>query len=670
MCGISGVVDFNSSHKPDEIWRMTQEIHHRGPDGEGYVLLETKSENNFLTLFGPDTIDHIIQYETAYQPKSNIKNCDTNFKLAFGHRRLSILDLSPRGHMPMCDETQNFWMTYNGEVYNFEEIREQLKTFGHTFKTDGDSEVVLKSFIQWGPSCLDKFMGMFAIAIYDLKSKMLFLARDRFGIKPLYYYTSTEGTFYFASEIKQFRKVSSWKSSINYTRASDYLFYSLTDHTDETMFDGVHQILPSNYFFGKIEDLPQKNNQKINTVCWYKINPKPVNLNFEEACDEFKKLFEQSVALHLKADVAVGSALSGGLDSSAIVCQVNEFLKEEGKTHLQKTFSSIANDERYSEEDWMKKVVEKVKVDAFYVYPSPERVKALSPELIRIMDEPYQSQSAYLGYHVFEEAAKNNVKVLLNGQGADEYLSAYTEFRFLRLKKLIFSGEIQKVVSELGQSGMSKSASYKTILELVVKSILPQSLLQKISGFSTENRQLNQIINWSDFGGLSSAKHPLSDIVYKTNNTVEISKLMLYHTALPKYLRWEDRNSMAHSVEARVPFLDHRLVEFALSLPLELLNQPGMGPKPLLTESLSEILPPAIRNRMDKKGFITPEEAWFKDHNNPFFDSILDVVLNESSYNRNQVEQFLIGMRKGDIPFSYAYWRLYSFSLWKNQLLS
>ncbi|GAB1448375.1 asparagine synthase (glutamine-hydrolyzing) [Bacteroidota bacterium] len=664
MCGISGYIDLRKQTAPQELLRITEVIRHRGPDGEGYVLFAENGE--VRSCYGPDTNEEIQSFASRYQPEADIRSLEGSYQVGLGHRRLSILDLSPRGHMPMCDETKQYWMTYNGEVYNYSELKEELQKLGHHFSTDGDSEVVLKAFIQWGPDCLHKFMGMFAIAIYNTSNQMLFLARDRFGIKPLYYYTSSSGIFYFGSEIKQFKESANWSASINYPRAADYLLYSLTDHTDETMYEYVYHIPASNRFYGKIHSLPKQRGERLPVEKWYSLQPEKQQLSYEEACKEFRRLFEQAVQQHLRADVPVGSALSGGLDSSAIVCQVNALLRKEGKTHLQQTFSSVSTDERYSERNWMEKVVEAVQVDAHYVYPGPERVFELTPQLIYLMDEPYQSQSAYLGYHVFEAAAKNKVKVLLNGQGADEYLSAYTDYTTLRQTNLLRDFRWGRYGKEKSAEGLSGGGMLKDALKAYGTLVLPERFLKFISNFSSEKRQLNALLNWNKLGG-KPASHPFEEIPYDSKTVLGLSSRQLFHTTLPKYLRWEDRNSMAHGVEARVPFLDHRLVEFTLGLPLEYLSQAGKGPKPLLSDSMTSLLPEAIRNRKDKKGFITPEEAWLKE-DEKFVQHIFSVLEPESSINRVIGRKYLMDLQQGKQAFSYTYWRLYSFSTWKQNL--
>ncbi len=612
MCGISGIFSPQKTASADELLRMTQIIQHRGPDGEGFVMVDFNT--NTATALGSNHTPEIIwQANTAQKPTAHINQNKQGFHVALAHRRLSIIDLSANGHQPLCSHNQRFWITYNGEVYNFIELRQELQQTGYTFTSDTDTEVILHAYQAWGIQCLHKFMGMFAFAIYDTQTNELFMARDRFGIKPLYYYTSHTGNFYFASEIKQFFETNNWKAQLNPQQAYDYLFYSLTDHTEETLYQGVFHLPPGCYFKTNLTQTQFAYKTKIAHTRWYHLNPTPIDIPYKQACNTFLELFQQSVAQHLRADVPVGSALSGGLDSSSIVCEVNRLLKQQSKTHLQKTFSSVATDERFSEKKWIDEVVKATGVDAHFVYPGPERLADLTPKLLWYMDEPYQSQSAYLGYHVFEEAKKQGVKVLLNGQGADEYLSGYTDFKRLRRQQQLLNGAIQPLYKELKAEGYSTKAAYQKMFGLFAQSLLPFEIKQQLSPYSKDHRQMQQLINLNALGNSYAFKHPLHGLDIDTSTLVGISKMQLFHTSLPKYLRWEDRNSMANSIEARVPFLDHRLVEFTLSLPLNYLTKPNHTPKPLLSDALENVLPPVIANRRDKKGFITPEENWIGD---------------------------------------------------------
>lgn len=656
MCGIAGIINIDG-FTAGEIVKMTDIISHRGPDDEGFVVF-TDLTKLPLQLGGKTTPKDVYSSMVPYKPATDI----TEFKnqkalIAFGHRRLSILDLSPAGHQPMSYANGRYWIVLNGEIYNYIEIRVELMNKGYQFFSNSDTEVILAAYQEWGIDCQHKFNGMWAFAIYDTLKMEIFLSRDRFGIKPLYYWFSPKGDFCFASEIKQYTVLPDWRAILNKERAFDYLYYALTDHTDETLFKGVYMIPPGSYSQTKIQNLSAASG-RISFSRWYNPVVKELKINFEEAKAEFLAKFQDAIKLHLRADVPVGSALSGGLDSSSIVSYVNILLKQQGKSELQKTFSSCSHDERFDERNWMEEVVKETQVDGHYIYPKGEDIFLLTDKLIWHMDEPYQSQSAFLGYHVFQEAKRFNVIVLLNGQGADEYLSCYGNFRILRHKRLLKSLKLKNIQAELD--------SYFKILKIcsfVLQDTIPSSYRNKLSFYNSKNRAFDKIVAIEKL--VKKKKHPYDVMAYDNSNHINISKHQLFREPLQKYLRWEDRNSMAHSVEARVPFLDYRLVEFVHSLPLDYLDAPSLS-KRILVEAMVGILPEKVRNRKDKKGFITPEQRWFT---NDFKDDFLKLFDDNIEYSKglidkNEAKSYLIKMQKGMIPFDYSYWRIILFCIW------
>jgi asparagine synthase (glutamine-hydrolysing) len=436
---------------------------------------------------------------------------------------------------------------------------------------------------------------------------------------------------------------------LNKPRALDYLYHAQTDHTEESLFKGVYSIPPSHYVFLDVEKV-KENVFKLEPVKWYNVNIIKSKQTFKEAKNEFLNKFKDSVELHLRADVPIGSALSGGLDSSSIVSYINILLKKENKTDLQKTFSSCSEDPRYDERSWMEEVVKETLVDGHYVYPKGEDVFKLTEKLIWFMDEPYQSQSAFLGYHVFMEAKKNNVVVLLNGQGADEYLSGYGAYKRIRQNNLIKKFEFKQLYAEI-----NKPISFIRFILVSILNKFP-SVKQKIS----PNIQFKNVINHKILGAKSGILN-----YNNINCHVNISKMQLLVDPLPRYLRWEDRNSMAHSVEARVPFLDYRLIEFVHSLPLNYLDAPHQS-KHILVEALKGILPEKVRNRKDKKGFITPEQKWFMTE---FCDDFIklfedNVIYAKGTIDKQEGIKYLNNMQKGKVPFDYSYWRITLFCVW------
>lgn len=660
MCGISGIIS-KKYGTSDEVLLMNSLIRHRGPDGEGYLLID--NQNNPHCLGGKDTNPSIWSSNSEYSPTERIENLEKkDFKLAFGHRRLSILDLSPAGHQPMSFKEGRYWITFNGEIYNYQEIKYDLEKQGYVFRTKTDTEVVLAAYSEWGVDCLNKLAGMWAFAIYDRALNEIIFARDRYGIKPFYYWFSPGGCLYFASEIKQFTVCRDWKPKMNRQMAYDYLVYSFTDHTDETMFEGVYQLPSGSYFQAFVENIKANNSGRINYEKWYSAELNPFKGSFAEASTIFHSLFERSVSEHLNADVPVGSALSGGLDSSSIVCEVNRILVNSGKSELQQTFSSCAKNERYDERKWMEKVVNHVNVDAHYIYPSLNEALNSISELIWHHDEPYQSQSAFLSFSVFHLARKNGVKVLLNGQGADEYLGGYGQFTMARYAELIKRLRWFSLICDLRNLRRIRPLANSTILKGLTFHLLPNSLIKKITNYYSSSEYIKNLVDIEklqlDFS------HPFERIPIGLKTVSQISKHYTFYSTLPKYLRWEDRNSMANSVEARVPFLDHRLVEFCYNLPDDFLEKDGIN-KRIMREGLKGLMPEAIRNRKDKMGFTTPEEEWVRKDNPDYFRQLLhdSISLSEGIIKQNTIAYFN-RVISGEAPFDYTYWRFILFGKW------
>ena len=327
MCGITGLLSSNASISQENLRSMNRSIRHRGPDDEGYVLF---SADSFHCLAGQDTPSSSYSSSAPWIPHAQIGAVSVAANLGFGHRRLSIVDLSPLGHQPMCDPTGRYWITYNGEIYNHLELREELEALNHHFFSHTDTEVILAAYAQWGEACLSRFNGMWAFAIYDRKLDLLFMARDRFGVKPLYYWVTPERELAFASEIKQFTGLTGWRAQVNGQRAYDFLVWGVIDHTDETLFSGVYQLRPGHCVrmkAGQWQDHLTPDG-RLQASRWYELEMGHFSGNFEEAASEFRRLLTDSISLRLRADVPVGSCLSGGLDSSSIVCVMNDLLRQ------------------------------------------------------------------------------------------------------------------------------------------------------------------------------------------------------------------------------------------------------------------------------------------------------------------------------------------------------
>ena len=399
MCGIAGLLTPNEIDL-SALGAMSGIARHRGPDDEGFLLCSGSSVECFG---GPHTPDSAFRAQVPWRPQSALPHEKRSGGFtAFAHRRLAILDLSPNGHQPMSYGDGRYWICFNGEIYNYLELKAELAT-KHQFLTTSDTEVILAAFHEWGENCLERFRGMWAFAIFDSHRQTLFLARDRFGIKPLYYWIAPDGTFAFASEIKQLTVLPGWSARINAQRAFDYLAFGMTDHTDECLFDGVYQLPAGHHATLSAPDCraQRKSDGRILTERWYAVRPETARLSEADAAAEFKRRFFDSVALHLRADVPIGSCLSGGLDSSAIVCAMNELLSAQGAQHLQKTFSAGSSIAKYDERKWINSVIEKTGVTPYFVEPSLDELWNSLPNIVYHQDEPIGSTSPFAQWKVF-----------------------------------------------------------------------------------------------------------------------------------------------------------------------------------------------------------------------------------------------------------------------------
>lgn len=604
MCGISGFIASQGNVLPNAlIFQMTELIRHRGPDDEGYILL--KRDNKIIVAGGQDTPDKTWKRQAKQQPFQSITSCKREYSLlALGHRCMRIKLDSPENHQPMACSNGRYWIVFNGTIYNYQDIRKELEKAPYTFITNTETETILAAYSYWGEKCFERFVGMWSIAIYDNWNKEIILSRDRYGIKPLYYYFSTSGDLYFGSEIKQFTVLSEWKARINQGRVYDQLIYSFADHTDETMFSDVYQIPPGCLFKSDIRAIKKDRNGKLEFQKWYIPAYEPFKGSFNDAVFRFKNLFHRSVNDHYKANVPVGAALSGGLDSSSITCVANQILRSKNSEDVLKTFSVSSSYEKYNEKKWADLVIDHIKSEAYFVQPSLTELLEMTPTILWYQDEPYMSQSASLAYSLYNLVKVNNVQVLLNGQGADEYLGGYGQFTIPRYATMFKNMGFKDIMIDIKAAQKIKCDPYSEIIAGITYHLLPKKIKRFITAFKSSSDHSKNII---DLNILEyKPTHPFDMIPVPYKSVREVSDHLTFYSSLPKYLHWEDRSSSAHSIEARVPFLDHRLVEFNQNLPDNFLEQGGVT-KRILRHAMRGLLPEDIRNRKDKMGFTTPK---------------------------------------------------------------
>jgi len=605
MCGIAGIVKTDDSPvRQEEIKKMTNIVAHRGPDGEGFY-------------FGK------------------------NF--AFGHRRLAIIDLSDAGRQPMRYEGKHgsYVIIYNGEVYNYVELKEELIKDGYVFKTHTDTEVILAAYDRWGRDCVKKFNGMWAFAIYDEKKNEIFMSRDRFGIKP-FYYTKFANYFAFASEIKQFTVLDGWKAKLNKARAYDFLALSIADHTEETLFQGVNQLFPG---YNIVYDL---STHEYAVIKWYDLNDIEENkdITFDEACRMFRELVFDSVRIHLRSDVKVGSCLSGGLDSSTLVCVMNRLIDDKEN---QEAVSATTEVKKHREIEYAEEVARYTGVKLHVVVPEFEHLNRELEDIVWQHDLPFGSTSIFAGWKVFEEARRNGLIVMIDGQGADEILAgyhhAYGPFLADLFKKMHFVRAF-KELRAIGRIGYSK----RTMLQRAFVNMIPSALTSKFRGLRRKESMFKKEEKSCDFS-------------FTYNNFREYRIDLFYKASLLPLLRYEDRNSMRFSVEGRVPYLDHRLVEFMLSLPNKYLIQNGIT-KFILRTAMRGIVPDKVLDRKDKLGFETPESFWMREHKNFVVQKVGESIKLSKGLISDEFINYVNDFLEGKIEYDRVIWRVLVIGEW------
>jgi asparagine synthase (glutamine-hydrolysing) len=623
MCGLYGSIGFAPDPQRIDI------VAHRGPDGRGWEVYDSPA--------GP---------------------------VALGHRRLAIIDVSDAGLQPMADHSGRYQMVFNGEIYNYIELRDEMRAKGEVFTTESDSEVLLRAYMLWGAQMLPLLRGMFALLIWDTREKRLFAARDRYGIKPLYVVQTVQGLA-FGSEIKQLLNLPGVSGRMNLARVHDFLASGISDHTSETMFDGVNTLRGGEYLSVDTAQLPLK----ADAVRWYPATAGALELSEAQGAEKFKELLTDSVKLHLRADVPIGSCLSGGLDSSAIVCLMSGMMGSGTGGPKVNTVSACYAEKSVDEKPFMDAVVAHANTEPHFIFPKADDVFQRASDITWHQDEPFGSTSIFAQWCVFEEAKRVGVKVMLDGQGADEQLAGYHGGCSYAMSALIRQRRIGQIMTMI----IERNRYHGTpIMEQVRQSIVP--LLPR--GLARVLRSKHHALTQHDWlgtdmirtGGNQKDAFSLAaeglDLAPATDLRT-LCLLMTYASNLPMLLHWEDRNSMAHSIEARVPFLDHPLVEFCLALGNDH-KIVGGDTKRVLRKGMAHVLPEIVRERRDKLGFATPEQIWFRGPLKQLVKDGIEQTLARfpGLMNADGVRALSTEMLDGNRPVDFTLWRIVSLGHW------
>jgi asparagine synthase (glutamine-hydrolysing) len=580
--------------------------------------------------------------------------------LMLGHTRLSVIDLSQGGHQPK--HAAGLSLVFNGEIYNYLELRRELQATGVAFHTDSDTEVLLQAWARWGEACLPRLVGMFAFALYEHASGTLTCVRDAFGIKPFFYTRDAQG-FRFASELPAMKALVGGAWTLNLQRAYDYLMYGEYDSTEESFVQGVLNLMPGHLLQVRAGDAHSQPRR------WWTPRVAPVStLKFADAAESLREQLLESVRLHLRSDVALGSALSGGLDSSAIVCAIRH-LEPDVPIH---TFSYVARGSSVSEEAWADRINAKVGAHAHKVEASAAELARDLDDMILAQGEPFGSTSIYAQYRVFQLAREHGVTVTLDGQGADELLAGYNGYPGKRVRSLLDEhryGQAWRFLRGWSQwPGRELSHGVKaSVAEVVVEGPLYEPL-RKLNGD-------RQHAPWLDAEALRaqgvSLRYPRQRSPWQQPGRRLAGELALSATrrGLPSLLRHGDRNSMRFSVESRVPFLTTQLADFLLTLPEDYLVSDTGETKRILRAAMRGIVPDEVLDRKDKIGFSTPEFAWLREMA-PTVRGWLAEDVGIPFLKRDAMLAEFDAVMAGTHPFSWQVWRWINFTRWYAHLFA
>lgn len=620
MCGIAGI--FNLRGEPVDhavVASMTRTLAHRGPDDEGVWL-------------------------------------DGNVGL--GHRRLSIIDLSPTGHQPMCNHSGSLWITYNGEVYNAPEIRhEHLSKY--RFRGRSDTEVVLHAFEEWGPNCLSRFNGMFAFAIWDKAKRRLFLARDRFGVKPLFYFFDGK-RFAFASEIKALLNCSFVPCQPDMATAFSYLAEGVQDGPENTYFENIYQLPPAHAMYVSSDGLKR---WQYYTITGAEGKERPP---IEEATERVRDLFTDAVRLRFVSDVPVVTNLSGGFDSTCVVTYAVKHLRESQGELPHKTFSACFHDAAEDERPFIELVARELPLDRHYVFIEPRSLMVQIETQTRRQDQPVMSAAMIAKGEVMRLVHEAGIKVALEGQGVDEYGCGYTDASRFAIADQLRQGALVDALRQVASWGQIGGISFWDGFKSAAELAFPRAM----SVASQIKRFL--ILDWNHRHGC----HYLHDSLQNEHGVAPLPRYargilddycirQMFARNLPFFLRCDDHNAMAFSVEGRQPFLDYRLVEYVLSLPNDYRIRNGWS-KWIFREAMKGIIPESIRSYPGKRPFPTPQAEWLSGPDRDEIESRISSQSFASSgfFNPSAVFEMYKEFCNGNKQLHFKIWRILNYDMW------
>jgi asparagine synthase (glutamine-hydrolysing) len=595
VCGLFALVSKIVSVDASRVDQLTDLVAHRGPDGRGVRV---------------------------------------SGNVGLGHRRLAIIDLTDDGAQPMRDRQHPIWITYNGEIYNYLELRAELEALGYAFYTASDTEVLLAAYVCWGEKCLDRFNGMWSFAIHDERTHTLFCARDRFGVKP-FYYVNTDEVFSFGSEIRQLLPLVGHAVAED-EMVSDFLICGLSDHTSRTFFRGVEKLPPGHLLRVDVST------GRLELERYYSLEARPRKDSVEAAAQLVHDILDDAVRLRLRSDVRVGTCLSGGLDSSSVATlAAKRHAETSGEAFY--AITAVSQQESNNEEKYAAEVADNVRFNWVRTEPTYEQFASTAETLMEVQEEPFAGPSIMMQYEVMRTARSRGVTVLLDGQGGDETLLGYYRYYPAWLLDHLRTGGIP---------------GFLTAFAAAMKAGMPpRRLLTYLFGVSLAGLR-ETAYRWQ-YGFLKrpDLPAPLRRFASSVWDPRAMQILEITETNLPMLLRFEDKNSMRFGIETRLPFLDYRFVEFALGLPTRIKLNQGWSKWPLRVAMQSE-LPQSICWRKDKIGFAAPDQLWLNRHSSLMYAKVADNALLE-----RYVDMRLLKKRFNRLDLGMR-WRLYCVALW------
>ncbi|MEW5729767.1 MAG: asparagine synthase (glutamine-hydrolyzing) [Pseudomonadota bacterium] len=625
MCGIGGIVLRPGGHVRSEwLAALDRVLAHRGPDDRGFLA-----------------------WDDGQLPGRGREPGEAGHgRLALVHRRLSIIDPGPSGWQPMVSPDGRHAIVFNGEVYNFIELKAELEALGDVFAGRSDTEVVLAAWRRWGESALPRLVGMFAFAVVDFGRREIVLARDRFGIKPLYL-AQWGGGIAFASEIPALLELPGMSRCVDAQAAHRFLAHGLTDRPDgRTLFAAVRSLPPGTMARISLDDPAPAPAERFATVA----ADAPSQLGFAEAARRLRELFMDSVGLHLRSDVAVGAALSGGIDSSAIVMAMRS-IAGAGDLHV---FSFQAPGTPWDEGPWARQVAAVAGARMHAVVLDPSELGRDLDALVSRQGEPFVSTSILAQWKVYEAARRAGITVVLDGQGADEMLAGYPAYRAARLASAVAGHD---PVTALRLAAVAGPADIVRAAGLLLPAGMAR-FARRLAGRGTPS-WLDR--RWFADRGVDIDPPPLPRRRGLLHDRLEHS---LVDVSLPALLRYSDRNSMSHSVESRVPFLTPALAGFILSLPQEYLVDDGGTSKSVFRAAMRGLVPDTVLDRRDKVGFVTPEAQWIKALAPWAEDKFHAKMCPLPMIDAKKVEPMIADALHGRSAWRQAHWRIVAFAAW------